>query len=182
MEYWTNLYEEIADRINKHIPEVEWIDLWHEQVSFLTSELPFSTPAVFVSFSTISTDDRGLLVQDCDTQVDLYMFYETFSDTYFGSVNKDRAIDYLNTLTRLHALFHGKDGVAFSSMRRVDMRREESGGAGNLYRISFQCLVTDYSAAKLFVETENPAAELQIEKGGVPSTEEQPPLFDLSEF
>lgn len=179
MEYWTDLYEELEARINKNIPEIEHIDLWHEQVGFLTSELPFATPAVFIAFSTIATDDRGKLVQDCDTQVDMYLFYETFSDTYLGSDNRERALAYLNTLTRLHALFHGKNGLNYSSMRRVAMKDEESGDAGNLYRISFQCLVTDYSAQKMFVETQNPDAELVIEKGGAPTQEEQPPLYEV---
>ena len=31
-------------------------------------------------------------------------------------------------------------------MRRVGMNREDSGNAGNLYKISFQCIVDDMSA------------------------------------
>jgi hypothetical protein len=161
------------------MPEIEHTDLWHDQISFLTSELPFATPAVFIGFSTVDIADRGLLAQECNTQIDFYLFFETFSDTYSGSYNQDRALDFLKSLTRLHALFHGKAGENYSEMRRVDMRREESGGAGNLYRISFQCLVVDYSAGYLFVESENPDAELDIKKGGVPDYEEQPPLYDL---
>lgn len=179
MQYWTQLYQEIADRIAGNLDEIKWCDLWHEQVSYLTSELPFDTPAVFIAFSTIAIDDRGLLAQDCNTQIDMYVFYETFSDTYFGSSNQDRALDYLNTLTRLHALFHGKPGENYSSMRRVDMRREESGGSGNLYRISFQCSVTDYSAEHLFITTESPDRELEITKGSIPPKEEMPPLYDV---
>jgi hypothetical protein len=179
MQYWTELYKEIAGKITGSIPEVKWVDLWHEQVSFLTEELPFDTPAVFIGFSTVAIDDRGTLVQDCDTQIDLYLFYETFSDTYTASANQDRALDFLESLTRLHALFHGKSGDTYSAMRRVDMRREESGGAGNLYRISFQCLVTDYSAQDIFIETENPNRELDMEKTGVPERPEMPPLYEL---
>lgn len=179
MEYWSDLYEEIADKANKNLAEIEWIDLWHEQVSYLTAELPFPTPALFLAFSLIGADDRGTLVQDCNTQIDIYLFFETFSDTYFGSANKDRATDYLRTLTRLNALFHGKNGNNYSEMRRVDMQRIDSGDAGNLYRISFQCLVTDYSAQLLFNETENPAAELEITKGGIPEEPQTPPMYDI---
>lgn len=178
MQYWTELYKEIAEKITGKLPEIKWVDLWHDQVSFLTSELPFDTPAVFIGFSTLQIDDRGLLVQDCDTQIDMYLFFETFSDTYWGSYNQDRALDYLQSLTRLHALFHGKNGESYSGMRRVDMRREESGGAGNLYRISFQCSITDYSAQNIFIETESPDKELEIEKGVRPPQEDTPPLYD----
>lgn len=159
------------------LPEIKFIDLWHEQVSFLTEELPFATPAVFIGFSTVSMEDRGLLVQDCDVQIDMYLFFETFSDTYMGSKTQSRALDFLNSLTRLHALFHGKSGENYSPMRRVYMGREESGGAGNLYRISFQCNITDYSAQHIYTQSENPQAELEIEKGGIPPHEEIPPFF-----
>lgn len=179
MQYWTDLYTEIAEKAKDKLPEIEWVDLWHDQISYLTEELPFSTPALFIGFSTIAIDDRGLLAQDCDVQIDIYLFYETFSDTYLGSYNKDRALDYLNTLTRLHALFHGRSGTNYSEMRRVDIRREESGGAGNLYRISFQCKVIDYSAQVLYDEMQDPNRDLQIEKGGIPDKENEPPLYDI---
>lgn len=179
MQYWTELYKEISEKITDKITEVKWVDLWHDQINYLTEELPFDTPAIFIGFSTVSIDDRAGLVQDCDIQIDMYLFFETFSDTYFGSYNQNGALDYLNSITRLHALFHGKNGNNYNGMRRVDMRREESGGAGNLYRISFQCMVTDYSAQNIFIETEDPNKELEIEKGGRPSPEETPPLFHM---
>lgn len=180
MEFWTELYDEIAGKITDKLPQVAWVDLWHEQVNYLTEELPFPTPAVFVAFSTLSTDDRGTLAQDCNTQVDLYLFYETFSDTYAGSINREGALDFLHTLTELHALFHGKSGRTYSAMRRTDMRREESGGAGNLYRLSLECRVTDYSACHLFVTTENPDAGVQVKPLArhVPGDTGEP-LFDV---
>ncbi|WP_461632752.1 hypothetical protein [Labilibaculum euxinus] len=146
MEAWTDLYQEIAERINEKLPDIQWVDLWHEQISYLTEELPFPTPAVFISFNTNECRDLSQLIQECDTQVDLYFFFETFSDTYIGSYNQASAIDYLRTLTDLHTAFHGTSGENFQTMRRVDMRREESGGAGNLYRISFVCNIEDASA------------------------------------
>lgn len=179
MQYWTELYKEIAEKITEKLPEIKWVDLWHDQVSFLISELPFDTPAVFIGFATLSTEDRGILVQDCDTQIDMYLFFETFSDTYWGSYNQERALDFLQSLTRLHALFHGKSGENYSGMRRVDMRREESGGAGNLYRISFQCVITDYSAQALYDEMQDVNRELETKKGGRPQVEDMPPLFDV---
>lgn len=180
MEYWTDLYRELAARIGDNLPEVAWIDLWHEQVNYLTEELPFPTPAVFLAFSTVAMDDRGALVQDCNTQVDVYLFYETFSDTYAGSTNQDGALEFLNQLTRIHALLHGSAGQNYSEMRRVDLRREDSGGAGNLYRASFQCLVTDYSAQHLFTGVHRPDTELQTTPGAIPANPaDNDPMYDL---
>jgi hypothetical protein len=183
MTYWSDLYKEIAEKITTNLENVRWVDLWHEQVGYLTEELPFPVPAIFIGLRTTRADDTGELVQQCDTQVDIYLFYETFSDTYDGSSNQSGALAFLEELTRLHALFHGKSGKNYSTMRRVDMGREDSGGAGNLYRISFECLVTDYSAQELFVEVENAEAELEVAKGDVPpaGTVDAAPMYDLGQ-
>lgn len=146
MQYWTELYLELANKIKDNLTKIQWVDLWHEQVSYLTDELPFPTPAVFISFILLNADDKGMKGQLCNTQIDLYLFYETFSDTYLGSVNQDSATGFLNQLTELHKLFHGTSGTNYFEMRRVGMNREDSGDAGNLYKISFQCIVDDMSA------------------------------------
>lgn len=146
MQYWTDLYLELANKIKDNLQQIEWVDLWHEQVGYLTDELPFPTPAVFISFNLLNTDDKGLKGQLCNTQVDFYLFYETFSDTYLGSVNQDSATGFLNQLTELHKLFHATSGTNYFEMRRVGMNREDSGNAGNMYKISFQCIVDDMSA------------------------------------
>ncbi len=162
MEAYTDLYEEIAQRINDKMPEVKWVDLWHEQVNYLTDELPFPTPAVFIGFNTNECDDLSQLIQKCDLQLDLYLFYETFSDTYVGSYNQGSAIEYLRLLTKLHTTFHGISGVNFQTMRRVDMRREESGGSGNLYRISFNFNSEDASAQVAY--NQNIVNEIEVKK------------------
>lgn len=179
MEAWTDLYTEVAQRINEKMPEIQWVDLWHEQVSYLTEELPFPTPAVFVAFNTNSCEDLGELIQECDTQIDLYLFFESFGDTYSGSYNQGSANEYLRLLTKLHTCFHGISGVNFQTMRRVDMRREESGGAGNLYRISFNCNVEDASSQKEFEQ--NTVNEIAISKEpiGRPSAVDDNQLFIL---
>jgi hypothetical protein len=178
MEAWTDLYTELAQRINDKIPEIEWVDLWHEQISYLTDDLPFPTPALFMAFSTNSCEDISQLIQECDTQVDFYLFYETFSDTYMGSFNQASAIDYLRLLTKLHTCFHGVSGTNFQTMRRVDARREDSGGSGNLYRISFNCNVEDASAQKEF--NENVVNEVKVTREAIPTAPvDDKPLFHL---
>lgn len=177
MEAWTDLYNEIAQRINEKIPEIEWVDLWHEQVAYLTEDLPFPTPAVFIGFVTNQCNDAGQLIQECDLEIDFYLFFETFSDTYQGAYNQSSAIDYLRLLTKLHACFHGISGDSFQTMRRVDMRREDSGNAGNLYRISFNCNVEDASAQVEF--DQNAVNEIDIENAPCdrPSTTDDEPIF-----
>ena len=154
MIFWKEPYKEIADRIERNLPEIQFIDLWHEQISYLSEELEFPSPAVFIDFNVVSADDLGEHIQKGDIQIDMRLFYETFSDTYNGSVTQDTALEFLESLTKLHALFHGKSGDTYSEMRRISMSREDSGGVGNLYRISFQCNIIDESAKVLFTDGE----------------------------
>ena len=69
MEHWQDLYIELAERISEKLPEIRWIDLWHNQVGFLADEHPFGTPAVFIGFRSAQINDIGELVQIVDLQV-----------------------------------------------------------------------------------------------------------------
>jgi hypothetical protein len=65
-------------------------------------------------------------------------------------------------------------------MRRIDMSREESGGAGNLYRISFECVVNDYAAKELFNEVQIPDREVEPEKALPPAAPpSSAPMYDV---
>ena len=75
MQYWTDLYLELANKIKDNLQQIEWVDLWHEQVNYLTEELPFPTPAVFISFILLNADDKGMKGQLCNTQIDFYWNY-----------------------------------------------------------------------------------------------------------
>jgi hypothetical protein len=179
MNPWKDLYTELAEKITAKLSEILWVDLWHEQIQYLTEELPFPAPAVFIGFQILSMDDKGVLIQDCNTQIDLYLFFETFSDTYQGAYNQSSALSFLESLNSLHVLFHGTDGINYSSMRRIDQKREDSGGAGNLYRISFACVVEDASAK---VEADNKVVnEVTINKESFtkPSGSDSEPLFSF---
>lgn len=166
---WSNIYKELSvrimgmrqviDRLEElspelaeeliSVPDVRYIDLWHEQTGQLDEELPFPTPAVFIGFNTLESADIGTLTQDIHLQVDLYVFWETFADTYDGAIMQAEALDYLNLMTVLNVLLHGYTGEYFSTMRKTGFQRMDSGGAGNLYRASFECMVRDYSALEL---------------------------------
>lgn len=153
MENWPDLYVEIATKINTDITEVLWVDLWKNQVNFLTSEHPFRTPAVFLRFRSLGTKDLGEKQQEVNLQVDFYIYYETFLDTFSGAYNQEGALEFLKIMEKIHGNFHGTAGENYSAMRRVGFNDEESSGAGNLYKISFTCLTQDTSAMKYYEET-----------------------------
>jgi len=183
MEYWSDLYQELATKIQtKRGKAIKWIDLWHEQINYLTEELPFPVPAIFLAFNAVECNDKGKSGQECNTQVDVYLFFETFSDTYHGSYNQEGAIAFLKELTEIHKILHGTSGTNYSEMRRTGMNREESGEAGNLYRLSFECVVDDTSAGIHYDEQTKPAAEVNMnrETPAVPPVDPSP-FYHLDE-
>ncbi|TLP81371.1 hypothetical protein [Maribacter sp. ACAM166] len=143
---WDGLYLELADLLTTEITEIQWLDLWHNQVGFLDEEHPFSTPALFLGFRVLSTEDHGRLAQRLTVQLDVYYFYETFSDTFNGSFNQEDALGYLKTLSNIHKTLHGLSGTCFSEAKRTGFGPVDTGSAGNLYRQTFTMLVEDATA------------------------------------
>lgn len=84
LEFIENIPDDYADLRERleALPDFQHIDLWHEQVDYLSEEHPFSTPAIFFEFNTLEIDDAGELMQNANLQVDMHIFWETFSDTY----------------------------------------------------------------------------------------------------
>ena len=149
MENWQDLYVELAERIVEKMPEIQWVDLWHNQVGFLAEEHPFGTPAVFIGLRSSQTNDIGELVQVVDLQVDFYLYYETFLDTFQGAYNQEGALAFTKSLDALFGNFHGTSGKNYSSMRRVAFAPVDTGTAGNLYQVTFECKLSDNSAVEL---------------------------------
>lgn len=164
-------YAELRERLGA-LPDFEYIDLWHDQVNYLSEEHPFPTPAAFLEFNTLQVDDAGELMQTTTLQVDIHIFYETFSDTYKGAIMQDEALNYLDLLLLVGLMYHGRSGTNFHQMRRTGTMREESGGIGNLYRISFETNISEFSGLNLYSVMENADRDI-IVKNKLPGCVEQ---------
>jgi hypothetical protein len=165
MQNWKDLYTELSEILTGEIPAIKWVDLWHNQVNFLDDEHPFPAPAVFLSFRILETADAGQKVQQVKLQVDTYIFYETMADSYFGSWNQASALDFLELINSIYSVLHGSEGENFSSMRRTGFAPIDTGGSGNLYLQSFECLLIDYAAQKLYEDATIADVEIENKKG-----------------
>ena len=177
MQFWTELYKELSTKITENLSEMRWVDLWHNQVGFLQDEHPFPTPAVFLSFRIRNTEDVGVKVQKVTLQVDCFLYYETLLDTFEGGYNQQGALDFINSLDHLHALFHGSSGDNYSSMRRIGFAPVDTGNAGNLYQLSFECVLQDYSAMKQFVDGK--VKGIEVKKGTHEKETDDKPIFKI---
>lgn len=165
------LYKELCTVIVAKVPAIKWIDIWHNQVNFLEQEHQFPTPAVFLNFRIINAVNMGNKVQKATIQVDVYLFYETFADTYNGSWNQDSALDFLDSLGDLYGILHGSEGATYSSMSRIGMSSVDTGSAGNLYLQPFSCEAIDYAASTEYEEAE--IDDISIANGSAPPPPEE---------
>lgn len=171
-------YSDLRERLEA-LPDFQHIDLWHDQVDYLSEEHPFPTPAIFFEFNTMEIDDAGELMQNTNLQVDMHIFWETFSDTYEGATMQEEALQYLDLLLLVGLMFHGRDGKNFHQMRRSGTNREESGGSGNLYRISFQTNVSEFSGLNLKQITQNEQREVSVSRNVNNPTPDEGGLYDV---
>lgn len=164
MQNWKSLYKELADKIADNVEAIKWVDLWNSQVYNLEGEHPFPAPAVFLAFRSNSVEDTGVKVQKVNLQVDVFLFYETFLDTFKGAYNQQTALDFLDSLDKINAILHGSEGENYSSMRRVSFSPVDTGGSGNLYSVTYNCILMDYSATPEYEE--GSFGEMEIEPAG----------------
>lgn len=163
---WVDLYLELAEIIAEKMPDIRWIDLWHNQVNFLSEEHPFPSPALFLGFRILSTEDQGQKTQKVRFQVDTYLFFETFADSYRGSVNQGTAVEFLKMIADTHAVLHGTSGLNYSEMRRIGFMPVDTGGAGNLYQQTFEATLMDSSAQKEYIN--GTVEDIEVERGERP--------------
>ena len=161
MQNFKALYTELADILTAKIPAIEWVDLWNSQVYNLDGEHPFPAPAVFLAFRSNKMDDAGVKLQKVTMQVDVFLFYETFLDTFKGAYNQVEALAFLDLMDLINQQLHGSAGQNYSSMKRVSFSPVDTGGAGNLYSITYNCELMDYSAVKEWEEGK--FAEIEID-------------------
>lgn len=148
MQNFKELYIELSEKLTAAIPAIEWMDLWNSQIYNLEGEHPFPAPAVFLAFRSNRMDDAGVKLQKVQLQVDVFLFYETFLDTFKGAYNQEEALAFLDIMDDINKQLHGSSGTGYSNMRRVSFSPVDTGGAGNLYNISYTCELMDYSAVK----------------------------------
>jgi hypothetical protein len=162
MQNFKNLYLELAQKISDNLPEIEWIDLWHSQVYNLAEEHPFPTPAVFLAFRSAGIKNIGVKVQQVTLQVDVFLFFETFADTYKGGINQDEALAFLQSMDNINRVLHCSSGEHYSSMSRKSFSPLDTGGSSNLYMMTYECLLMDYSAN--VPDGEGTFADMEVER------------------
>lgn len=139
-------YKEVAARLQDEVPALKWIDLWHDQVNFLETEHPFPTPAAFLSFRFETDREEAKGIQRSIVQLEVYLFFETFLDTYQDAWNQDEALEFLDILDDINKTLHGWGCPYLENLQKTGGEAVDTGNAGNLYRLRYTGIQLDDTA------------------------------------
>lgn len=175
---WIGAYLELCTLIKASITEIKHIDLWYDQLSFDYEEYPFPEKALFIEFNTDKIDSLGNHVQEMMASIRFIYAFDTYSDTYDGSENQAIALEFGNTIRKLHAVLQGTSGNNFSSLNRTSMKKVIAPEGCCAYAQEYTALIRDYSAMPVAQEQDLQAANItgEIVNGAPP----EPP--DLALF
>lgn len=145
MQNWKDAYIELCTILKAASDEIQWIDLWHDQITYLEEEYAFQFPAVFIGFRFPDIRDLRDGIQDINGFIEFTVAYHTLADTYDGSENQSSALKFTELLTNLHKNLQTKAGENFSALKRRSIIPIETGSNVIVYRLSYETIIRDYS-------------------------------------
>jgi hypothetical protein len=110
---------------NIDIPRLQWVDKNRGQLLHLTKELGIPMPAILISFPEIEFEMLGAGLRKGETVVRVTSLFESYADSYFGSVDQDVALQYLEFNDLVFSTLEGLSGSAFSSLNRIRETEDE---------------------------------------------------------
>ncbi len=176
---WIESYKELCILINKNIPEIKHIDLYHNQLAYEKEEYPFPESSLFIEFNTTSIDTIGIKAQDMNMQIRFIYAFDTLSDTFNGSDNQEIALSFGSVIRKLHSLLQSKSGNNFSSLNRIALLKEPSPEGVIVYAQTYSCIIRDYSATdettEVILSELSPPITAAVEQAPPPA--EQTPIL-----
>ena len=109
------IYKAICEAIARDIPEVQFLDLWNDNITELNGGKIWPTPAVFVEFEQIEWKQAGRGVRRGDVPVRLHIITKTVPFNGYSDARQEKALEYFDLIDKVNAAMQGLHGKNFSS-------------------------------------------------------------------
>lgn len=155
------------------IEGIQFADLYKAQPEFLTQEISFDLPAVFVELPAIQWQDVPYNIQRSQpATVRLHIVQNTLADSYNGSSDQDISLQITEMLTRIYVAMHGwheelrlpdnsPAPIEFDALRRTTSVADTRHDTVSVDIMEFSTMFSDYSASPDFTRLAN---ELPLER------------------
>lgn len=142
----------------------KFIDWWNEQTEF--DEYEFDTPACFIDIFVPKTEAMGQMGTNPTLQIDIYVAFDTFAESYRGSSNQETALEFLEILARVNEQTNGYTAPEVGNLSIINAGPFRTASQRNVYRLSYGTDVIDQSATIVRKprETVTPGVEPIINK------------------
>lgn len=118
----------------------KWIDVWKAQVGKKES-YPFNFPAFFISTKRIAWGDMTLDVKEGNVQIEIWLFFNKYADTFEGAEDQNSSFDDIETVENITDALQWTEGEPFSEMTLIV--EEDLSGAYErpAFKLTFETIV-----------------------------------------
>jgi len=134
------IYKTLSPVING-ITAIEWVDLWKAQMNRPKEHYPFGFPAVFIGINNISYQDMTLGTKEGRAQIDLYVFFDKYGDTFAGADDQDNSLLILDTLDEIVQTVEDTEGGLFTGLKLSGDEDVSTRYNRPAYILKFECLI-----------------------------------------
>lgn len=159
------------------VPRLQWADLNRGQLQHLTKELGIPLPAVLISFPEIDYTLLGAGLRDGETVIRITSLFESFADSYFGSVNQDIALQYLEFNDLLYQTLEGLKGASFTDLNRIKETEDDDHDFLIVTNTDYSCSLIEVGAIKQVTFMEGNPTPTKVPSVPLNTLEDEPGQF-----
>lgn len=136
------IHDAIATKINA--TAVQWVDVWKAQVGSKDAkelQYPFPFPASFISIKRITWEDMTGDAKEGTVEIDVYLFFEKFGDTFEGATDKDDSFADIDLVETIADDLHWIEDSPFKELTQTAEEDLTDRYERPAHKLSFQTIV-----------------------------------------
>lgn len=110
------IFTAVAGRIAEQVPEIQYIDLWNEQLAETTTATAFPTPSLFVEFEQYELVQNANHVTQADIGLCIHIVTRTVTCNGTADSRMQQALGFLDLIDRVNGALVSLSGDGFSTL------------------------------------------------------------------
>lgn len=135
------IHDAIAAKLDVH---TEWTDVWKAQVGVKDNkekQYPFNFPAGFVSIKRIVWQDMTLNAKEGTVDIEVFVFFNKFGDTFEGATDKDNSFADIDTVETIADDLHWLEDSPFKELTQTAEEDLTERYERPAWKLTFQTIV-----------------------------------------
>ncbi len=108
-----------------NLPGLVWVDKQMGQFNHPELSQLVPLPAILIGFRKTAWDSESRRVQKGDSILTFWVYFENYADSFTGSMNQDKALQFFDFNEEVHKALQGYDGDLFTALDRMSDEDDE---------------------------------------------------------